>query len=175
MALQTINLGNRRVLKWSTSAHLLHLPSKDIPVCPSVMAQQHNVHICQQMCHPALKTSGTLVTPATTTAHLYWLDAAISSTVASALCTYKPNRMYTSSNKGRLPPPWANTGQVLVQGVKVWKHGVAVFGQACVCVRHVPRNTCCRPKPTLPLKTRQHKAFIFMCTAQVPLSCLYSD
>ena len=31
------------------------------------------------------------------------------------------------------------------------KHGVAVFVQACVTARHLPRNTCCRHKPTLPL------------------------
>ena len=49
-------------------------------------------------------------------------------------------------------PPRPNMGQVLVQGAKMRKHGVAVFGQARVTARHVPRNTCCRYKPTLPLK-----------------------
>ena len=31
------------------------------------------------------------------------------------------------------------------------KRGVAVFGQAHVTAQHVPRNTCCRHKPTRPL------------------------
>ena len=31
------------------------------------------------------------------------------------------------------------------------KHTAAVFGQARVTPRHVPRNTCCRHKPALPL------------------------
>ena len=35
------------------------------------------------------------------------------------------------------PPPCANTGQVLVQGAKVRKHGVAVFGKARVTAWHV--------------------------------------
>ena len=48
------------------------------------------------------------------------------------------------------PAPGPNTGQVLFQGAKVRKHGVAVFGQARVTARHVPRNTCCRHKATLP-------------------------
>ena len=48
------------------------------------------------------------------------------------------------------PPPWPNLGQFLVQGAKVRKHGVTVFGQARVTARHVPRNTCCRHKSTLP-------------------------
>ena len=26
-----------------------------------------------------------------------------------------------------------------------------MFGQACITTRHVPQNTCCRHKPTLPL------------------------
>ena len=47
------------------------------------------------------------------------------------------------------PPPCANTGQVLVPGPKVRKHGVPVFGQARVSARHVLRNTSCRLSPTL--------------------------
>ena len=43
-----------------------------------------------------------------------------------------------------LPRP--NMGKVLVQGAKARKHGVA-RGTA----RHVPRNTCCRHQPSLPL------------------------
>ena len=46
------------------------------------------------------------------------------------------------------PPPCANTGQVLVPGPKVRKHGVPVFGQARVSARHVLRNTSCRHSPT---------------------------
>ena len=33
-----------------------------------------------------------------------------------------------------------------------------MFGQTCVTAQHVLRNTCYRPKPTLPLKTYQHTA-----------------
>ena len=40
-----------------------------------------------------------------------------------------------------VPPPCPNTGQVLVQGAKVRKHGVAVFGQARVAARHIPWST----------------------------------
>ena len=47
------------------------------------------------------------------------------------------------------PAPLAGEG--LVQGAKMRKHGVAVFGQARVAAQHVPRSTCCRHKPTLPL------------------------
>ena len=47
--------------------------------------------------------------------------------------------------------PLSYTGRVLVQGAKMWKHGFAVFGQARVTPKHVPQNTCCRNKPTLPL------------------------
>ena len=53
------------------------------------------------------------------------------------------------------PPPCPNTGQVLVQGAKVRKHRVGVFGQAHSTARHVPRNKCCRHKPAFPLATRQ--------------------
>ena len=49
------------------------------------------------------------------------------------------------------PPSCPNTGQVLVQGAKVRKHGVAVCGQACVAARYAPWITCCRQKPSLPL------------------------
>ena len=51
------------------------------------------------------------------------------------------------------PPPCANTGEVLVPGPKVRKHGVPVFGQAHVSARHVLRNTSCRHSPTLTLPT----------------------
>ena len=51
-------------------------------------------------------------------------------------------------------PPCANTGQDLVPGPKVRKHGVPVFGQARVSARHVLRNTSCRHSPTLTLPTR---------------------
>ena len=40
------------------------------------------------------------------------------------------------------PPGCPNTGQILVQGAKVRKHGVAVFGQARGIAQHVPRNLC---------------------------------
>ena len=46
------------------------------------------------------------------------------------------------------PPPCANTGQVLVPGPKVRKHGVPGFGQARVSARYVLRNTSCRHSPT---------------------------
>ena len=46
-----------------------------------------------------------------------------------------------------------NTGQVLVQGAKVQKHWVALFGQARLTTQHVAWNACCRHKPTLPLRT----------------------
>ena len=49
---------------------------------------------------------------------------------------------------GTPPPPCANTGQVLVPGPKVQKHGVPVFGQARVSTRHVLRNTSCRHRGT---------------------------
>ena len=49
------------------------------------------------------------------------------------------------------PPPCPDTRQVLVQAAKGRKHGVAVFGKARVTAWHVPGNTCCRHKPTLPL------------------------
>ena len=52
-----------------------------------------------------------------------------------------------------VPPPPNTSRQVLVQGAKVCKHKVAVFGQAHVSAWHAPRNTCCRRIPTLPLKT----------------------
>ena len=42
------------------------------------------------------------------------------------------------------PPPPALRG--LVQGAKVRNHRVAVFGQARVSARHVPRDTCCGPQ-----------------------------
>ena len=48
-----------------------------------------------------------------------------------------------SCPSGGGPPSCLNMGQVLIQGAKVRKHGVAVLGQARVTVRHVPRNTCC--------------------------------
>ena len=44
-----------------------------------------------------------------------------------------------------------------------------------VCRRHTPRNTRCRHRPTLPLKIRQYRALIPVCTTQVPISCLHSD
>ena len=48
-------------------------------------------------------------------------------------------------------PSCPDMHQVLVQGAKMRKHGVPVFGQARVTARHVPRNTCCAHNPTLPL------------------------
>ena len=57
--------------------------------------------------------------------------------------------LHALSGPSTPPPPV----QVLVQGAKVRKHGVTVFGQASVTARHVPRNTSSRQKPTLPLKT----------------------
>ena len=44
-----------------------------------------------------------------------------------------------------------NTGQVLVQGARARKHGVAVVGKPRVTARHAPQNTCWRHKPPLPL------------------------
>jgi hypothetical protein len=55
--------------------------------------------------------------------------------------------------------PCPNTGQVLVQGAKVRKHRVSMFGQARVTARHVPRTTCCRHGPTLPSKHGNTKHF----------------
>ena len=49
-------------------------------------------------------------------------------------------------------PPCPSTGQVLVQGAKVRKHGGAMFGHARAAAQHVPRNTCCRHKTTNPSK-----------------------
>ena len=43
--------------------------------------------------------------------------------------------------------PRPNTGSGSDSEAKVRKHGVAVFGQARVPARHVPRNTSCRHKP----------------------------
>ena len=54
----------------------------------------------------------------------------------------------TPPGNATLPPPCANTGQVLVPGPKVRKHGVPVFGQARVSVRHLLRNTSCRHRGT---------------------------
>ena len=51
------------------------------------------------------------------------------------------------------PPPCPTTGQVLVQGAKVRKHGVPVFGQARVTARHVPWETSCRHNQNLPTQT----------------------
>ena len=48
------------------------------------------------------------------------------------------------------PSPVLMRAQVLVQGTKVRKHGVTVFGQARVTAQHVPRSTRCRQKPNLP-------------------------
>ena len=64
------------------------------------------------------------------------------------LCPSERVRTIWRSDLGsESPPPLFS----LVQGAKVRKHGFAVFGQARVTARHVPRNTCCRHKPTLPL------------------------
>ena len=52
-------------------------------------------------------------------------------------------------------PPCLNTGQLWFRGQEKQKHGFAVFGQARVTARHVPRNTCGRRKPTLPLHVHQ--------------------
>ena len=57
------------------------------------------------------------------------------------------------------PPPCPDMGHVLVQGAKVWKHGVAVCGQACVTARHAPQKTCC---------THISQPFTFMTTKGCP-------
>ena len=49
-------------------------------------------------------------------------------------------------------PPCPNTGQVLVQGAKVRKQGVAMFGHARVTARHVPRTTRWQPYPLMATK-----------------------
>ena len=71
--------------------------------------------------------------------------------------SYRPTAQQSSSAAARLhstlPPPCANTGQVLVPGPKVRKHGVPVFGQARVSARHVLRNTSCRHSATLTTPT----------------------
>ena len=92
------------------------------------------------------------------------------------LCAVPEEVLPPALLNGCLPHPLCpNMGQVRVQGGKLRKHRVVVFGQARVTTRHLPRNTCCRQRPTLPLKTSQYKGFLFMCTTQVPLSCLHSD
>ena len=62
---------------------------------------------------------------------------------------YPPESLWPSHNAP--PPPCPNTGQVLLQGAKVRKQGVAVFGQARVTMQRGPGNSCYRHKPTLPL------------------------
>ena len=70
-----------------------------------------------------------------------------------AACRSLPPIVAVGLSHFQSPPLRPNTGQVLLQEAKVRKHGVAVFGQAHVTAWHVPQNTCCRHKPTLPLKT----------------------
>ena len=59
--------------------------------------------------------------------------------------------------RGSSAPPCHNMGHVLVQGANLREHAVAVFGQARVTARHVPRNTCCRQKPGRPMTIQSNR------------------